>query len=56
MVDVYTFSGRQSDRRAWIEIVFSSEQDKTYRIEALLYRLEGVQTVSAMPHPREEVV
>jgi (p)ppGpp synthase/HD superfamily hydrolase len=56
MVDVHTFRGRQSDRRAWIEIVFSSEQDKTYRIEALLYRLEGVQTVSAMPHPREEVV
>jgi hypothetical protein len=46
IVDIGSFRGEIADGNVLVELVFSSEQDKTYRIEALLYRLEGVQKVS----------
>ena len=49
MVRIHSFSGDTNDIENCITVVFSSEQDKAYRIEALLYRLEGVRSVSQLP-------
>ncbi len=48
MVTIHSFSGGTNDIETCITVVFSSEQDKAYRIEALLYRLEGVRSVSQL--------
>jgi len=45
-VNIHSFNGDTIDGNVRVEFVFYSEQDKAYRIEALLYRLEGVQDVS----------
>jgi len=46
MVVIHSFNGENSDEEIFVTFHFSSEQDKAYRIEALLYRLEGVRDVS----------
>jgi hypothetical protein len=64
MVDIHSFSGETTNKDVRIEFVFSSEHDKAYRIQALLYRLEGIRNVSESvvelkgrtptPHPPEK--
>lgn len=49
MVRIHSFTGNTSDAETCVTVVFSSEQDKAYRIEALLYRLEDVRSVSRLP-------
>jgi len=46
MVNIYSFAGEVNDAGVCITFVFSSEQDKAYRIEALLHKLEDVRSVS----------
>jgi acetolactate synthase regulatory subunit len=46
LVSIHSFAGEMSDHGAHITFVVSSEQDKACRIEALLHRLEDVQTIS----------
>jgi hypothetical protein len=46
MVDIHSFTGEVTKDGVPIRFSVSSEQDKAYRIEALLYRLEGVRSVS----------
>ena len=45
-VSIRSFSGEENS--AWVSVAFvvSSEEDKAYRIEALLHRLEDVHRVS----------
>jgi (p)ppGpp synthase/HD superfamily hydrolase len=46
MVSLHSFACEANDTGVYVTVVFSSEQDKAYRIEALLYRLEDVRSVS----------
>lgn len=46
MVSIHSFTGEIDDDGACIKVLLSSEQDRAYRIEALLYRLEGIRSVS----------
>jgi hypothetical protein len=46
MVDIHSFTGEITEESVSIRFSVSSEQDKAHRIEALLYRLEGVRSVS----------
>ncbi len=46
MVDIRSFAGEANEAEVRITFVVSSEQDKAYRIEALLHRLEDVRNVS----------
>ena len=48
MVRIPSFSGETNDIETCITIIVSFEQDKAYRIEALLHRLEGVRSVSQL--------
>jgi hypothetical protein len=45
-VSIHTFAGDMDGAGARVVFAVSSEQDKAYRIEALLYRLEGIDQVS----------
>jgi hypothetical protein len=45
MVDVLSFSGEIAGEETCVSLLFSSEEDKAYRVKALLYRLEGVRYV-----------
>ena len=48
MVSIHSFSGRIGSEEACVAFLFSCEQDKAYRIEALLHRLEGVRKISIL--------
>ena len=58
-VSIDSFSAATQQAQMHVQFVVSSEEDKAYRIEALLYRLHEVQTVSRLkwtpttkaPHP-----
>jgi hypothetical protein len=45
-VNILSFTGEVNEEGICVVFVFSTEQDKAYRIEALLHRLEDVQEVS----------
>jgi hypothetical protein len=45
-VSIHSFTGEVDEAGARVGFVVSSQQDKAYRIEALLYRIEGVVHVS----------
>lgn len=55
MVSVHSFNGEIKDDTASIHFVISSEEDKGYRIEAMLYRIENVISVSASVDETVEV-
>jgi len=42
MVSIRSFAGEANDAEVCVTFVVSSEQDKAYRIEALLHRLEDI--------------
>ena len=46
LVAIHSFAGDEDGTVIRVTTVFSSEQDKAYRIEALLYRLQGIQHIS----------
>lgn len=46
MVSIRSFAGEANDAGVCVTFVVASEQDKAYRIEALLHRLEDVRSVS----------
>jgi acetolactate synthase regulatory subunit len=46
MVNIHSFAGEANNAEICVAFVVSSEQDKAYRIEALLHRLEDVRSVS----------
>lgn len=46
MIQIRSFTGEASEAGTCVTIIFSSEEDKAYRIEALLHRLHDVQSVS----------
>lgn len=46
MVIIHSFVGDVDHEDVRVGFVLSSEQDRAYRIEALLYRLEGIRSVS----------
>jgi acetolactate synthase regulatory subunit len=46
MVSIRSFAGEVNDAEVCVTFVVSSEQNKAYRIEALLHRLEDVRSVS----------
>ena len=45
-VTIHSFAGEMSGTGARVIFVVSSKEDRAYRIEALLYRLEGVDEVA----------
>lgn len=49
MVRVHSFYGNAHDGSIRVTVIFSCEEDKGSRIEALLSRLEDVYTVSVRP-------
>lgn len=46
MVSIRSFAGEINDVGVYVTFVVSSEEDKSYRIKALLYRLEDIRRVS----------
>ena len=48
MVSIRSFAGEANDAEVCVTFVVSSEQDKAYRIEALLHRLEDVRRMSVL--------
>jgi hypothetical protein len=46
MVMIHSFVGDVDHDDVRVRFVLSSEQDRVYRIEALLYRLESVRSVT----------
>jgi hypothetical protein len=46
MVVVDSFAGEANEGEACVIVILSSEENKAFRIKALLYRLEGVRSVS----------
>jgi len=48
MVDIHSFTGETNETETSAIFVVSSEQNKAYRIEALLYRLEDIRNVSML--------
>jgi acetolactate synthase regulatory subunit len=51
MVSIRSFEGEANGAEVCVTFVVSSEQDKSYRIEALLHRLEDVRRVSVLTEP-----
>jgi hypothetical protein len=49
MVRIHSFSGKADQDSLCVTLVFSSEQDKAYRIKTLLCRMEGVRSVVTEP-------
>ena len=45
-VSILSFTGVMDGTRPRVTFTVSSQEDKAYRIEALLYRLEGIDQVS----------
>ena len=58
-VSIHSFSGETKETQMHVQFVVWAEEEKAYRIEALLYRLHEVQAVSKIegspttkaPHP-----
>ena len=57
-VSTHSFSAETKETQMHVQFVVSSEEDKAYRIEALLYCLHDIQAVSKLecpttkaPHP-----
>jgi acetolactate synthase regulatory subunit len=50
-VSIHSFRGEMNEVGANVTFVISSEDDKAHRIQALLYRLQDVETVSLTRHP-----
>ena len=50
-VPIHSFSGETNEKETSVQFVVSAEEDKAYRIEALLYRLHEVQAVSRLEGP-----
>jgi UTP:GlnB (protein PII) uridylyltransferase len=50
LVSVHSFSSETLEPDVIVTFVVSSEQDKAYRIRAMLYRLEGVRDVAVLQH------
>ena len=50
MVSIHSFVGESNSAETCVTFVVSSEQDKAYRIEALLNRLNDVHSVYVTPH------
>ena len=48
MVSIRSFAGEVNNGEAYVTLVVSSEEDKAYRIEALLERLQHVRNVSVL--------
>lgn len=46
MVSIDSFAGEANESGVCVIVVFSSDQDKAFRIETLLHRLEDVRSVS----------
>jgi hypothetical protein len=46
VVSIHSFVGECTEAGVSVTFRFSSEEDKAYRIEALMYRLEAVWSVS----------
>jgi acetolactate synthase regulatory subunit len=51
LVSVSSFAAEANSAGVWISFVISSEQDKAYRIEALLLRLHDVRSIRVESHP-----
>ncbi|HEX4019756.1 MAG TPA: hypothetical protein VHX63_01300 [Acidobacteriaceae bacterium] len=51
LVSIRSFAGEANNGGVHITFVVSSEEDRSYRIEALLYRLEDVRSVSVLSEP-----
>jgi acetolactate synthase regulatory subunit len=45
-VSIHSFSGQMNEAGARVSFLISSEENKAYRIEALLYRLERIDHVA----------
>jgi hypothetical protein len=52
LVSINSFAGEPNGDEMSITVVFSSEQDKAYRIQALLHRVEDVRVVSVLSEPK----
>jgi hypothetical protein len=46
MVSIHSFEGQIGEEDAYVSFTFFSEQDRADRVKALLYRLEGIRSVS----------
>ncbi len=46
MVRIHSFYAKAGEANIYLSVTFSSDQDKTSRIQALLYRLEDIVSVS----------
>lgn len=46
MVSIHSFVGEIGEEDVCVSFSFSCEQDKAERVKALLYRLEGIRSVS----------
>ncbi|HLI02846.1 MAG TPA: hypothetical protein VKU93_01140 [Terracidiphilus sp.] len=55
MVSIHSFHGEIRDDAARVRFVISSEEDKSYRIKAILYRIENVISVSASEQESVEI-
>jgi len=49
-VCVCAFSGETSATRVCVTVTITSEEDRIYRIEALLHRLENIHSVAVLPN------
>lgn len=47
-VTIHSFGGEATATGTRVTFVISSDQDKAYRIEALLHRMEGIRTISSI--------
>jgi len=50
-VSIHSFSGETKETQMHVQFVVWAEEEKAYRIEALLYRLHEVQAVSKLEQP-----
>jgi acetolactate synthase regulatory subunit len=51
MVSIHSFAAEVTSNGTYVIFVISSEEDKAYRLEALLHRLEDVCSVSVLSEP-----
>jgi len=51
MVSIRSFAAEATSAGTYVIFVVSSEEDKAYRLEALLHRLEDVRSVSVLSEP-----
>ena len=55
-VSIHSFTAEMNRTEAKVTFAVSSEEDKAYRIEALLYRLEDIDRVSVSREIASEIV